>query len=468
MGEPATQLPSQPNTIRKGGGRSWIYPVDVRGRRARLRAGIAMALIVIFYATPWIRVGGEPLLRLSLLSSSYSLFGRKLFMHEFHHFALLALLLVLTLFLVSAMFGRVWCGLACPQTIWIEHVLRRIERLCEGNAIRRKVRDGGPASVERAIRKTMTQTLFILVCLSFSGTLVAIFAGPQAVLAFTDAPVCVSVTCLALLAWFDGAVWREQFCHLVCPYARLQAVFQDSRTMAVGFDAARGEPRGRRKSASPLGDCIDCGLCVRTCPSGIDIRQGPQQLECTSCTRCMDACDSVMQGVGRKTGLVRFDLASNFTHATAFPEREARASWKTAILRPRVLGYAIAWLGIFSVGLVHFLNRSPIRVLILGVGSTPYVESEGLVRNILTLRISNQSLRPSAYKLTLLNPTSQIRLESPASTPPVASGSELLFPLLLTASKERAPDAFVIEVMDEAGHRIQAQRAFLAPKRSAP
>lgn len=417
---------SQPNTIKQGGGRKWIHAAAIGGVWQRRRNAVAAVLLLLFYATPWITVGGQPLVRLSFLDEVFFLLGQPILIYEFYHFVLLALLLVLTLFLASALFGRIWCGWACPQTIFIEHLLMRIETLIEGPAAHRIARLGKPLSAQDILRKIVKQILFIAVCLSFAFALVALFVGPPRLLAGHSSS-WAAVAFLTGLAWFDGAWWREQFCHIVCPYARFQSVMQDAATRTIGYDSQRGEPRGRGKKRDGKGACIDCGLCTRVCPSGIDIRQGASQLECTGCTRCIDACDSIMTSIKQPKGLIRFDSVAVF---------EKTAAKSRPIIRPRILLYAAGWIVLATLGIWLFIARAPFHVKQVATAhATPYILSGEKVQNLFNLKIANQAAGAETYSLSLEDAPLGMQIGSPTVTGTAVPGQELTIPVLLVGAK---------------------------------
>jgi cytochrome c oxidase accessory protein FixG len=458
----STEIPSQPSTIVTGGGRRWIYPTEILGRWQRWRNASSLLLLVVLYATPWLKIGGEPFLKLSFLSSSFVMFGSHILIYEFYHFAFLALLLVVTLFLASALYGRIWCGYACPQTVFIEQILGRIDRLFEGPASTRLANHGRPMTWQRWLRRIGKQATYVLVAASFSFTLVAIFTGPEFILAGESKSALGAVALLTLIAWFDAAYWREQFCHIVCPYARFQGVMQDQATRTIGYDQARGEPRGRAKQSS--GDCIDCGLCVRVCPSGIDIRQGATQLECVACARCVDACDGVMENLGRDPGLIRYDAVAVFEEVSS----PAQSLSKPKILRPRVILYAAAWLVIFTVGLVEFIRRAPFHVNMIPVpGSKPWFAAGDRIQNILTLKVGNQSAGSMSFKIAL-TPTAEeqgLRIESPRTLGPLKPGQEMSIPLLISAGQGfmQGSDVGLIVLTEDSNYQLQLTKKWVGP-----
>lgn len=457
-------IPDQPGTIAPGGKRRWLFPAEIRGRWQNLRKLTSLVLLTLLYATPWLSINGAPFLRLSFLSSSFVMFGSPILMHDFHHFVLLALLLIVTLFAASAIIGRVWCGFACPQTIFIEQILGRIDRLIEGPAAKRQLDSKRPWTFERVIRRAAKLLAYGIVSFSFAFTLVAIFTGPEAILMMDQNKINAALLVLTLLAWFDAAYWREQFCHIVCPYARFQGVMQDQATRSIGYDMDRGEPRSplKRKSITPekKGDCIDCGLCVRVCPSGIDIRQGATQQECIACARCIDACDGIMKNLGRPTGLIRYDALAKFEQgAKALPP---------PILRPRVVVYAIVWILLLAVGLAQYLNRHSFHAQILSTsGTKPYFVDQESVKNLMSLKIGNQSPRPDRFTVSIKSADNGIqpRIESPTMIGPVLPGQELTAPLLISVQSltTKTLNESIIIRSENTGEERIIERKFVFP-----
>lgn len=466
--EEQDHIPDQPNTIGRGGRRKWIFPTEIQGKWQRLRLCSSGILLLILYATPWIKINNVPFIRLSFLSSSFILFGSHILMREFYHFALLALLLVLTLFIASTVIGRVWCGYACPQTVFIEQILGRVDRFFEGPAAKRKLNSQKPWTVELIVRRIAKLSVYALISFSFSFTLVAIFTGPEALLenGFHGGQWAVAV--LTMIALFDAVYWREQFCHIACPYARFQGVMQDYATRTIGYDQSRGEPRSRLKHKhsdssdrdNKAGDCIDCGLCVRVCPSGIDIRQGATQLECIACARCVDACDVIMKNTGRPPGLIRYDALTVF-ETTDHPA-------KANILRPRVLIYASAWLLICGVGMWQFIHRHSFHVQILGTsGGRPWFVEGDRIKNLMSLKVGNQAAVPDRFEIELTGTTADfhVKIESPHVIGPIMPGEELTIPLLISADRQimTSPDESITIRSQSSGMSQTIKRHFVGP-----
>jgi cytochrome c oxidase accessory protein FixG len=453
------EIGSQPGTIKKGGGRRWIHAVLPKGRWQRLRQVTTLVLLILFYATPWITIDGRPFIKLSFLSPSFVLFGNYILQYEIFRFVLLALLLVICLFMTSALIGRAWCGYACPQTIFIEQVLGRIETFFEGPAAKRLLNANKPLTVERFLRKLGKQVSYLLVSFSFAFTLVAIFTGPSLILDAPSSAIYWSIGILTALAWFNGGYWREQFCHIACPYARFQSVMQDIQTRTIGYDESRGEPRGRSKAQhqdNKTGDCIDCGLCVRVCPSGIDIRQGAAQLECTACARCIDACDSVMSSLHRPLGLIRYDAMGVF---------EKNPIPRAPILRPRIFIYASLLIGIFAIGVWQFIHRDLHHVHLLNVkGTLPYFQDNQRIKNLLTLKIGNQAPVADVFTVDVRadNAAQGTLLESPKKLGPVNPGAEMALPVLISVGSEQVGNFVYIEIKSEFTGKVLSVKKLIA------
>lgn len=428
-------LPDQPRTIKRGGARIWIHPAATSGLYTNLRHFTSLMLLLALYATPWLKVGGEPFLRLSFLNSSFVMFGSHILIYEFYHFVLMALLLVFTLFMVSALYGRIWCGYACPQTVFVEQIFGRIETFFEGNAAKRLVAEHKPLTWQRVLRKTGKQLSFMAVSASFGFTLTAIFTGTDKILIEHHSGAVAAVLFLTGLAWFDGAYWREQFCHIVCPYGRFQGVMQDGATRSIGYDPHRGEPRKRGKDRTNAGDCIDCGLCVRVCPSGIDIRQGAQQMECIGCAKCVDACDSVMTSIGKPQGLIRYDAVAMFS----VPKPVKRPK----LLRPRLAVYAVIWVTLLAFGITQFVQRASFHARLLSSsGAAPYVVQGEVTKNLFSVKVGNQWRDADSFVITVgfeggtpaeALAASGIKIESPTTLGPIAPGQEVNLPVLISA-----------------------------------
>ncbi|HVL56908.1 MAG TPA: cytochrome c oxidase accessory protein CcoG, partial [Burkholderiaceae bacterium] len=318
-----------------------IYPRAVAGTFARLRWSAVILTQLIFYGLPWIEWNGRQAVLFDLAARKFHLFGIVLWPQDFVYLAGLLVIAALALFFFTAVAGRLWCGYACPQTVYTE-IFMWIERVVEGDRNHRMALDAAPMSARKLRLKATKHALWAALALWTGFTFVGYFTpirelGPQALALSLGPWQWFWMLFYGFTTWGNAGFMREQVCKYMCPYARFQSAMFDKDTLIVTFDAARGDPRGSRsRKADPralgLGDCVDCGLCVQVCPTGIDIRDG-LQYECISCGGCVDVCDTVMDRMGYPRGLVR--------HATerALTERlDRRAVWRR-VLRPRVLVY---------------------------------------------------------------------------------------------------------------------------------
>lgn len=415
---PEPTSPAPLSTLERDGRRRWVHPTVSRGRYFYARLVVALVLVATFVLLPLIRVGGKPAMQIDFQTRRMHLFGQTFFATDTLLLPVFGVGLVLSIALLTALFGRVWCGWACPQTVYMEFVFRPLETLFEGAASRR--RKQGPLTTGRLVRKIGKWAAFLMVAAVLAHAFVAYFVGADELFAMVlrdpraSWSTFVAVVVVTALVFFDFTFFREQTCVLACPYGRLQSVLIDSRSMIVGYDERRGEPRGKlRRSADPervTGDCIDCGACVRTCPTGIDIRQG-LQLECVGCTQCIDACDAVMVKIGKPRGLIRY---SSLDQLRGKPSR---------LLRPRVLVYLAVVLVAASVMTILLTSRSSFEFdVVRRTGAPFYMQSDGQVVNRVRLRLTNRTRELQAYKVEVQQPPGAhlILVENPVSVEPGA------------------------------------------------
>lgn len=424
--EKAFSQSTKPTNLDPRGNRVKLYPSEINGRWMKKRRMIAAFLMLLFFTVPWIQLKeGVPFIRLHFTKGFFFLFGNPILIYEIIHFGLLLLLLLLVLFLVSTVTGRLWCGLACPQTIFVEHLLRPIETMILGNAAHRKVMDSKSPSSKWKFKTFLFHTVTLVVCLSFGYTVVAYFQDPLDI--FSSSVGMGFVIGLAALAALDALYLREQFCVVLCPYARFQSVFQDSKSRNMGYDRIRGEPRSKKKSAE-AGDCIDCGLCTRVCPTGIDIRQGPNQLECINCFRCADACDVVMRSLGKPSGLVRQDSEEAL--------HQGKKSSVSDFYRPRVLIYLSLVLVVGVFGVYEFLARKPFKAQLLPLsGNSLFELPNGEMRQMLNLKVSNQSPFSRDFQVALNQEYGGVWLDGTPEFRSLAPGHEKTLPIVIRYAK---------------------------------
>lgn len=413
-------------TLNRDGSRRWLTPRLSPGRYLRARRLLAWFLVVLFTAIPYLQLSGKPLVLLDIVHRRFTLFGTTFFATDTVLFMLLMLSLLLGIFLLTALLGRAWCGWACPQTVYMEFIFRPLERLIEGTPRSR----GAPVPPTKA-RRALKLLLFTLLSMYLAHTFLAYFVGVEALRHWVTGSPSEHPAAFAMMAvttglmLFNFGYFREQTCMVACPYGRFQSVLLDRRSLIVGYDPGRGEPRGRAQKRESLpivaadaasaegpgasarsGDCIDCGLCVITCPTGIDIRDG-LQMECLHCTQCIDACDAVMDKVGRPRGLVRYTSKDELDGK---PRHLLR--WRT-VLYPTLMAVAI---GTFATVLVV---RKPAQVTVLrGIG-TPYERvPSGEVQNQIRIKVANRSMAAAEFRIELLDAPGA-RLIAPQNPLPV-------------------------------------------------
>jgi len=375
-----------------------VHPREVQGRFDTLRRVAVFVLLGLFYLLPWLTWSGRQAVLFDLPARKFWLFGLVLWPQDFIFLTWILVLAGLSLFFVTSLAGRVFCGYACPQTVWTEAFVW-IERMAEGNRARRIKLDAARWSVGKIARKATKQAAWLALALWTGLSFVGFFAPVG--------PLTRDFLTLSLGGWplfwtlFYGAAtyanagyMREQVCKYMCPYARFQSAMFDRDTLIITYDATRGEPRGPRArtvdyKAKGLGDCIDCTLCVQACPTGIDIREG-LQYECIACAACADACDSVMDKVGYPRGLVRYATQN------ALDGRRSR------LLRPRTLVYATLLAVIFVAGVVGLLTRSTVGLDVIRDRNALYRETEdNQIENVYNLRILNKDQAPHTFALAV-------------------------------------------------------------------
>jgi cytochrome c oxidase accessory protein FixG len=377
-----------------------IYPRQVKGRFARLRVIAVWALLGLYYVLPWININGRQSVLFDLPERKFYIFGLTFWPQDFVFLALLLISAGLTLFFVTALAGRLWCGYACPQTVWTETFVW-IERLVEGDRQKQIKLDKSPWNAEKIFRKGLKQFLWILFAAWTGFTFVGFFSPIRelgySVLGLSLGPwESFWIIFYSVATYGNAGFLREQVCKYMCPYARFQSAMFDKDTLIISYDTERGEPRGgRRKSDDPakrgLGDCINCTLCVQVCPTGIDIREG-LQYECIACAACIDVCDEVMDRMDYPRGLVRYTTEHALKHKTGH------------VVRPRIIVYAVLLLVLFSGILYGMTNRVPLRADMIRDRNALYRELPGdLIENIYTLKITNMDARPHTYSLIALN-----------------------------------------------------------------
>jgi len=404
------------STLDQFGTRKRVIPAEVSGPLRVWRNRVYGVLLIIFLALPWIKINGLQALLLDIPGRRFEIFGVLFLSHDAPLLFFIMMLLVLALALVTAIWGRVWCGWACPQTVFIDGVYRRIEIWVEGNYLERRKLAAQPMDFTKARKLGLKWFLFFVFSSLFAHSLIAYFAGSTRLLAMMTGPpaenwgyfVLVSVVTAILL--FNFGWFREQFCIIMCPYGRFQSVLMDQNTVTVMYDEKRGEPRkGILNTAELRGDCVSCNRCVQVCPTGIDIRNGIQ-MECIACTACIDACNVIMKKVNKPEGLIRHQRISGA---------------EVSLARPRVLAYSFLAV-LLIIGLSYTLAvRKPYSLAILRATDAPYqVLQDGKVMNHFKAHIMNQSTEDQEFEISLAPKEIQqgVQLTQAKALHPVGAG----------------------------------------------
>lgn len=392
--------------VNSKGKRKWVYAKKPSGKYYRARTIVSIFLLIFLFGMPFIKKGGHPFLLFDIVNRHFIFFGMVFTPQDFYLFGLLMITIFISLFLVTAVFGRIFCGWICPQTIFLEMVFRKIEYIIEGDFIRQKELDNSNWSVRKIIRKGVKYFLFFVISFIIANTFLSYIIGIDELKKIITEPVSMHATGFTWIMVFTGmfyfvfAWFREQACILVCPYGRLQSVLLDKNSIVIAYDYVRGEPRGKvkQKEEKNLGDCIDCKQCVMVCPTGIDIRNGTQ-LECVNCTACIDACDDIMEKVKRPRGLIRFDSMEGI-------ENKIRHKFT-----PRIIGYCSVLLILILTMSYLFARRKEIDVSVLRTPGTLFQNlSENKISNLYNLKISNKTFDEIPLKLILNGSDGEIKL----------------------------------------------------------
>jgi len=388
-------------TVDEHGKRIWIYPKKPSGRLHSWRIFVTTVLLSILFIVPFITVKGRPLMLFNIFERKFIVFGQIFWPQDFFLFALTLITFFVLIILFTVVFGRIWCGWACPQTLFTEMVFRKIEYWIEGSANEQRKLNNGPLTASKVYKKTLKHTIFILISIIISHTLMSYLIGVESVMEIvthspTENPAgFTGIVVFTTVFYLVFSKFREQACIAVCPYGRLQSVLLGVNSIVVAYDFLRGEPRGKVKKnqvSAGNGDCIDCKLCVHVCPTGIDIRNGTQ-LECVNCTACIDACDEVMVKVNKPLGLIRYASFDSIKTGTQ------------KLLKPSVIGYCIVLF--FLMGILSFaiLSRKEVETTILKIPGTLYQETEdGYITNLYNIEFVNKTFEVANLEVVIEAP----------------------------------------------------------------
>lgn len=393
-------------TVTEEGKRVWIYPKKPSGKLHRFRVIVSIFLLAVLFLVPLIKINGHPLMLLDILGRKFILFGVSFGPHDFHLFVLSIIGLIISIFLFTVVYGRIFCGWVCPQTIFMEMVFRKIEYWIEGDANKQKALNRSPWDSNKIFKKTIKHSVFFIVSFAIANALLSWVIGIDALLELASKPIpevfgrFMAMIIFTGATYFMGAYFREQVCTLICPYGRLQGVMLDPDSIVIHYDNVRGEPRGkiRKNIEQNNGDCIDCHLCVDVCPTGIDIRNGTQ-LECINCTACVDACDEVMTKVKRPTGLIRYASKNEIE------------TGNRKIFTPKAIGYSIVLLLLFSFLTYLLATRSDFELSIVRTpGLMAQEQPGGKLSNLYDVKIINKTFDTIPTELELRNVEGEVKI----------------------------------------------------------
>lgn len=448
-------------TINDDGSHYIIHPSDTRGNFTLLRRLFALVLIGVYVLLPWIPIGGHPAIFIDIMNGQFHLFGITLVAQDLWLLFFVITGVGFTLFYITALFGRLWCGWACPQTVFLEHVFRRIERLIEGDAPNRRRLDAAPWGPVKIAQRVIKQALFVILSIFIAHIFISYFISlPRLYEMMTHSPldnigIFFFVFGLSAILYGNFAWFREQFCIILCPYGRFQSALLDDDSLIIGYDEKRGEPRGK-PSDPENGDCIACNRCVQVCPTGIDIRQG-LQMECIGCANCIDACDEIMTKLDRPKGLIRYD------------SQKGLDGGRTRFIRPRILLYtALLFIGA-AVMSISLAQVRPATLSLTRLPGAPYIlnDQEQTVRNNFYVRIINKRSRDQVFNVTVTaedgTPFQQTGFNQAVSVP---GEDEVRQPLVLVVDRPDFNGAFDVQVTIEpesGGRSLEKSIKFLGP-----
>lgn len=417
------------SSINEDGSHHILHPADVSGRFTRGRQVFAVLLLVIYVGLPWIPINGAPAVFLDVSQRQFHFFGITLAPQDLWVLFFGISGLGFALFFITALLGRVWCGWACPYTVFLEHIFRRIERLIDGPSTARKKLARAPWTFSKLWKRVLKHGIYLFIAALLAHVFLSYFTSLERLYGYFQESPLDQIGSFGMVLFLTGALYfcfahfREQFCIMVCPYGRLQSAMTDDDTIIIGYDEERGEPRG--KATNPdAGDCIDCQRCVTVCPTGIDIRNG-LQLECVGCAACIDACDDIMRKLDRPTGLVRYDSMNGL------------AGKKHRFLRPRIFLYALlGCFGLAALTIAAVSKAKPYSMTSSRILGAPFFVDETSVRNNYQLRLINKRNQPATFTITLRDAPEGYELSGAGQVIQVETHGEVTRPAIVLVPRE--------------------------------
>ncbi|TND08283.1 MAG: cytochrome c oxidase accessory protein FixG [Bacteroidetes bacterium] len=394
------------STIDERGKRVWLYPKQPKGKLYNARTIASFFYLAVFFTLPFIKINGHPLFLFNVIERKFIFFGVVFWPQDFHLFLVGMLTFIVFIIVFTVAYGRLFCGWACPQTVFMEMVFRRIEYLVEGDAKQQRMLNSQRANNKKLAKKIIKHSIFFLISFIIANAFLSYIIGADQLFHIMKEPVKAHlggfISLLAFTGVFYGvfAWFREQACLIVCPYGRMQGVLLDKNSIVVAYDYKRGEPRGhlKKEPAKKHGDCVDCSLCVHVCPTGIDIRNGTQ-LECVNCTACIDACDAVMDKVKKPRGLIRYASENDIAEG-----RRLRIS-------TRKIAYGIVL--VLLTGFLAFLlvTREDVETTVLRAPGLLFNrETDGRISNVYKVKVINKTYKGIPIRFVLENKQGEIKM----------------------------------------------------------
>jgi cytochrome c oxidase accessory protein FixG len=444
------------------GQRRWMYPQLRKGTYYKWRNLLSYVYLIFFFAGPFLRINGQPLLMLNFMERQFVLLGQVFWPQDIFLFMLASLFFLVCVVLFTIAFGRIFCGWICPQTIFMEMVFRKIEIWIEGDANKRKKLDAGPLTREKIVKKAVKHTLYVLVSFLIANTFLAYIIGSKALIQIITESISLhwvgfmSIWVFTTVFYLVYSRVRELVCTVICPYGRLQSVLIDKDTLVVAYNDVRGEPRGKLQRnpdvLNPHGDCVDCDLCVAVCPTGIDIRKGTQ-IECINCTMCIDACDQVMDKIHKPKALIGF-----------YSENMIRSGEKPTFTL-RMMAYSAVIL-ILSAVLGYFIfSRTDMDMTVMRSAGMLYQEQpNGYISNIYNADIINKTDQNRSITIKSDDPDIRIKyIQTPGTITRGASGKAVFFIMIPLKKLNAAKTDIRLQLWD--GQRLieTVSTAFIGP-----
>ncbi|MFA5403509.1 MAG: cytochrome c oxidase accessory protein CcoG [Ignavibacteria bacterium] len=448
------------STVNEKGKRVWVYPKKQTGKFYKARTILNFFLLVFLFGAPFIKMNGHPFILLNAIERKFILFGFVFGPQDFYLLVLATIFILVFIMLFTAIYGRLFCGWLCPQTVFMEMVFRKIEYRIEGDAAQQRALDKAHWGGKKIFKKTAKHIIFFLIAFIIGNTFVAYIVGVDRLFEIVsqspseNLSAFIAVVVFSFVFYFVFSKFREQACVIVCPYGRLQGVLLDPNTVVVAYDYVRGEPRGKLQTPKTTGDCIDCHLCVAVCPTGIDIRNGTQ-LECVNCTSCIDACNSIMDKVKFPKGLIRYASMNSIKDKSKFK------------VTPRIIGYSIVLTLLLTVFIILATLRTEIDSTILRAPGKVYQEqADNKVSNLYMIKLVNNTYKNIPIQLKINNPDAELKIIGKEIMLPEVSVNETEFLILFPKNKIKTTlIPLTIQVISDGKIINEIKTSFLGPNK---